>query len=192
LEGVIVTRNVFAMLAITAVLVVGCGSSPVSDSSPSPETPSPETSSAVTASPSLAADQVPAELDFTAKTLDGQDFNGASLLGAPAVLWFWAPWCPTCQREAPLVGRTADANSAVTFLGVAALDDVPAMRQFVETYPVKGFTHIADKDAAVWAKFGVTHQPAYAFVSADGAVDVVRGSLSEAELTQRVAALSGQ
>ena len=143
---------------------------------------------ACTSTPS--AKTVPVQLVFTAKTIDGQDFSGQSLLGKPAVLWFWAPWCPVCQREAPMVGQVAAAHPGVTFVGVAALDQLPAMRQFVDKYPVKGFTQLADTSGKVWAKFGVTHQPAYAFIGADGSVDVVKGSLAEPDLTQRVTALS--
>jgi thiol-disulfide isomerase/thioredoxin len=186
-KGVVLTRSLLATLAATAVLVAACGS----DSTAEPTTAPAATSPAAT-SPADVHANVPAQLQFTATTLDGNEFNGESLLGTPAVLWFWAPWCPTCQREAPMVGRIADENSDVTFLGVAGLDDVPAMQKFVDTYPVEGFSHLADTDGAVWSKFGVTHQPAYAFVSADGTVDVVRGELSEPELTDRVAALSNQ
>lgn len=139
---------------------------------------------------SAPAKTVPVQLVFTTKTIDGQDFSGQSLLGKPAVLWFWAPWCPVCQREAPMVGQVAAAHPAVRFVGVAALDQLPAMRQFVDKYPVKGFTQLADTDGKVWAKFGVTHQPAYAFIGADGGVDVVKGSLPQPDLTQRVAELS--
>lgn len=91
-----------------------------------------------------------------------------------------------------MVGQIANAHPAVTFVGVAGLDQDPAMQEFVAKYPVGGFTHLADTNGAVWAKFGVTHQPAYAFVRADGGVDVVKGSLSEAELSGRVTALSRQ
>ena len=158
-------RPLIAVLLVGALFVAGCSSQP-------------------------AAKTVPAQLEFAAKTIDGQDFSGQSLLGKPDVLWFWAPWCPVCQREAPMVGQVAAAHPAVTFVGVAALDQLPAMRQFVDKYPVKGFTQLADTDGKVWAKFGVTHQPAYAFIGADGSVDVVKGSLAEADLTQRVTALS--
>jgi thiol-disulfide isomerase/thioredoxin len=133
---------------------------------------------------------VPAQLQFTAKTLDGQPFSGESLLGGPVVLWFWAPWCPTCQRDAPMVSRVAAANPAVTFVGVGAQDQLPAMQEFVEKYHVDGFIELADTDAAVWAKFGVTHQPAYAFVGSAGDIDVVKGSLPESDLTARVQALA--
>ena len=42
-------------------------------------------------------------LNFTGTTLSGAPFDGASLQGKPAVLWFWTPWCPFCNAEAPSV-----------------------------------------------------------------------------------------
>ncbi|MGH3764438.1 MAG: protein disulfide oxidoreductase [Pseudonocardiaceae bacterium] len=132
------------------------------------------------------------KLQFTAKTIDGKGFSGQSLAGKPAVLWFWAPWCPICQREAPTVGKVAQANAThVTFVGVAAQDQVPAMQDFVSKYQLGSFTHLADLDASVWRRFGVTSQPAYAFIGSDGSVQVVKGSMSEQDLAARIGKLSG-
>lgn len=164
-------RTTIAVLAVIAALVTGCGSGAGADSAE-------------------VIAGVPAELQFTATTIGGQQFAGDSLAGKPAVLWFWAPWCPVCQRESPAVGKTAAAHPDVTFLGVAGLDQVPAMQHFVDKYPVKDFTQLADTDGAIWRKFGVTQQPAYAFIDSAGKVDVVKGGLAEQELTERVAALS--
>lgn len=130
------------------------------------------------------------QLRFTVQTVDGKDFSGQSLAGRPAVLWFWAPWCPVCQREAPTVAKVAQANTGVTFVGVAARDEVPAMQEFVSTYKMDSFAHLADLDASVWTRFGVTAQPAFAFIGADGSVDVVKGTLSEQDLTARVGMLA--
>jgi len=174
-------RRLIVSLAAAAVIVVALGWQPADLYTAQPGTP-------VRAEVMLVDNAVPAQLQFSAKTLSGQDFSGESLLRQPAVLWFWAPWCPVCQREAPFVGSVASANSGVTFVGVAAQDSVSAMQEFVSKYPVR-FRHLADTNAAIWAKFGVTYQPAYAFISPDGSIDVYRGSLSEAELTQRVQAL---
>jgi thiol-disulfide isomerase/thioredoxin len=76
----------------------------------------------VTAPTALADDR----LQFTGTTLSGAPFNGASLQGRPAVLWFWTPWCPFCNQEAPNVSKVAAANPGVTFVGVAARSDVSA------------------------------------------------------------------
>lgn len=157
-------RLLVAVLTVaTALLVAGCGSG-------------------------TSAEGI--QLDFTAQTIDGRPFSGSSLKGRPAVLWFWAPWCPTCQKEAPLVARVAAAHPAVTFVGVGAQGELDALREFTTKYGVDGFTELADTDAAVWARFGVTRQPAYAFINPGGQVEVVKGSLPEADLTARVQALT--
>lgn len=169
-EGVAVKRLRFLGLWIAVVaLIVGC----------SGPTAAGEPGSAIVAE----------QLQFTAKTVNGQDFSGQSLAGKPAVLWFWAPWCTTCQGEAPGVAKAARANPAVTFVGVAAQDQVPAMQNFVTRYSL-GFTNLADLDGSVWRQFGVTIQPAFAFIGPDGSVDVVKRTLSEQDLAARVSTLA--
>ena len=155
--------------------------------SPQTSPAAPETTKSATAATTKA--EAPEQLRFSSQTLDGQPFEGSSLAGRPVVLWFWAPWCPNCQREAPGVARVATASDDVTFLGVAAQDDVEAMRGFVDDFDVDMFDHLADVDAEVWQRFGVTYQPAYAFISPDGSVEVVKGGLAESELADRVAGL---
>ncbi|GAC1401751.1 MAG: protein disulfide oxidoreductase [Mycobacterium sp.] len=140
-------------------------------------------------SPVAAGQPVAEQLQFTAKTINGQDFSGQSLARKPAVLWFWAPWCTTCQGEAPGVAKAARANPAVTFVGVAAQDQVPAMQNFVAKYGL-GFTNLADLDGSIWRQFGVTIQPAFAFISPDGSVDVVKRTLSEQDLAARISTLA--
>lgn len=54
-------------------------------------------------------------------------------------MWFWAPWCPTYQREAPVIAGTARQHPDVSLAGVAALDDLPAMQSFVDRYVVGFF-----------------------------------------------------
>lgn len=129
-------------------------------------------------------------LDFSSRTLAGAEFSGQSLANKPAVLWFWAPWCSTCQAEAPTIAAAAAQHPNVTFVGVAALDQIPAMNQFVANYQLGGFTHLADTDASIWRRFGVTEQPAFAFVAPNGTVEVVKGTMSAPDLAQRLDALS--
>jgi len=63
------------------------------------------------------------------------------------------------------------------------------MREFVSDYGVGAFPHIVDTDGSLWQRFGVTQQPAYAFIDNSGRIDVVRGELGAAGLTARVNAL---
>lgn len=129
----------------------------------------------------------PDKLGFTAKTIDGKDFSGASLKGRTALLWFWVPWCPTCQREAPVVASEARARvNTMDFVGVAAQDQLPAMKDFAAKYGLDQFPQLADLDASIWARFEVTHQPSYAFLHPDGTVEVVKDQLSDIDLGHRL------
>ena len=134
----------------------------------------------------LASNTIPEQLNFTAQTISGVQFDGPALAGLPTVMWFWAPWCPNCKREAPNVAAAALNNPDVQFVGVAAQDSIPAMQEFVATYGIDHFPNLADTDGAVWQRFGVTYQPAYAFIAPDGQVDVVVTSLGSAGLQDRI------
>lgn len=139
-----------------------------------------------------AASAADDRLQFTATSLDGAPFNGASLQGKPAVLWFWTPWCPFCNTEAPAVSQVAAANPQVTFVGVAAHSDVAAMGNFVSKYHLN-FTTLNDTDGALWERFQVPWQPAYVFERADGSSTFVNNpsaAMSQQELSERVAALT--
>jgi len=46
-------------------------------------------------------------LKFTGQTLDGAAYDGQQLASKPTVLWFWAPWCPTCRAQAGRVETIA-------------------------------------------------------------------------------------
>ncbi len=183
-------RTARALLAVVLTIPLAACGAPTSSTAPGTNAPG-ATTSAPTATSTSASVPVSDRLKFTVQTVDGQSFSGESLAGKKVVLWFWAPWCPKCRAEAPRVAAAAQATAGkVTFVGVAAQDALPAMRKFVTEYKVSGFTHLADLDAAIWTRFGVTQQPAYAFISPDGKIDVVKQQLSESALTDRVTALT--
>ena len=141
--------------------------------------------------PDSAAASERADGPFTVATLAGGTFDSASLAGKPAVLWFWAPWCPRCASQAQYVRRTADEYAGkVTVLGVAGLDEVPAMRRFVDQTNLDELTHLADEKGVVWKRYGVTAQSSFVVLDASGAV-VQRGEIHPAELDRTLARLVG-
>ena len=168
-------------LALTAVLILSlaaCGT----------DTGAGDEAEAAAATEAVA---ITDELDFTTRTLDGDELAGTSLEGKDAVLWFWAPWCTQCRREAPYVAASESANADVVFLGVAGLGEIDAMNAFVDDYEVGGFDHVADLDGSLWQRFGVVQQPAYAFIDDTGTVEVIRGEIGEDGIAEGVAALTG-
>ncbi|GAA2379079.1 hypothetical protein GCM10010404_39280 [Nonomuraea africana] len=129
-------------------------------------------------------------LAFRLPAVDGGTVDGASLRGRPAVLWFWAPWCTICRAEAPEVGRATRYQCEVAVIGVAGRGPVADMRQFVEQTGLRHLPHAVDTDGAVWATFGVTSQPAFAFLDRRGSAEVFTGSLPPDDLSSRMEALA--
>lgn len=130
---------------------------------------------------------VPAHLDFTATTVDGNTFKGASLAGEDAVLFFWAPWCSICRGEAPGVAAVAeDFSGQAEVIGVAGLSsDLGSKQEFVSSTGSGGMTHLDDSDGSIYSQFGVTNQYTYAFLDDSGELTVVVGPLSENELREQ-------
>lgn len=130
--------------------------------------------------------------EFSAETLDGVELVSADLQG-PTVLWFWAPWCTICRAEAPgVVDAATTLGDDVTVIGVAGRGEVDAMDEFVGETGTGSLTHVVDDDGSIWAAYGVTSQPAFAFIGADGELDeVVVGAIGEDGLVDRATALVG-
>jgi thiol-disulfide isomerase/thioredoxin len=191
------SRGRVALIALMMFGLAACGTDTPGTDAGADTTQGQETPDAITPAPSGGASEKVAEtpaveeLRFTAKTVEGEPFDGTTLAGKDAVLWFWAPWCTECRREAPHVAQAQKDNPGVVFVGVAGLGETNAMRDFVDDYQVGAFVHLADLDGSLWQRFGVIQQPAYAFVDESGKVEVYRGELGEDGLAARVGALSG-
>jgi len=117
-------------------------------------------------------------LKFNATTLTGDAFDGTSLAGTDAILWFWASWCPTCQAEAPGVAQAAaQLPEGVTMYGVPGNSDQAGMEKFVDDYGLGDIVQIVDADGSLWSTFGVPSQPAFALINDNGEITTIQGSL---------------
>ncbi len=137
-----------------------------------------------------ATDADVADLDFTGTTLEGAQFDGAALAGKPAVLWFWAPWCPTCRAQAPAVSALAKTyDGEVNVVGVggaAATSEIEGVAKDID-----GPTHLIDEPGAIWQHFKITAQSTYVVLDADGRIVTDGTFLSDDDLRSTVADLVG-
>jgi len=134
---------------------------------------------------------VPAALRFTASTVAGGTVRGADLLAKPTVAWFWTPWCTICRAEAPdIAAAQAQFGDRVNFVGIAGRGPVADMARFVADTKVGAFPHAVDADGRLWSGFKVVSQPSLAFIHPDGRIETVTGSMSPADLRERIAKLT--
>lgn len=129
-------------------------------------------------------------LDFTGTTVDGEPFDAASLAGKPAVIWFWAPWCPTCKGQTPNISALAEEYAGeVNVVGVAGLsDDKAGIEAFAAN--TSGITNLSDSPGDIWRRFGIVEQSVFTVLDSNGKV-VSEGFLEDDELNNLVANLAG-
>ncbi len=188
--------RVLATLLLGLLLVAGCSSEPVTEAQAptvaAPTTPdvTEETDSQRDNSAKSKPDEVPETLAFTGTTVAGESFEGASLAGRPALLWFWAPWCPTCRSQIPQVQDIAGQyGEDVAVIGVGSLDSADAIAEFASEVP--GVTHLEDVDGALYRKFGIAEQSSFVLLDADGEVAFQTGYGGSEELAAEVADVVG-
>jgi thiol-disulfide isomerase/thioredoxin len=125
---------------------------------------------AVAATP--AAAQTQAALAFEGKDADGKTvrFDPAHR-DRPAVLLFWATWCPYCKALMPYVQKVYDAAGrdkldvyAIDFKEDDDADPVAELRERGQT-----FTLVRDGDA-IAAQYGVKGTPGLMLVDAHGQI----------------------
>jgi thiol-disulfide isomerase/thioredoxin len=195
-----------ALITATVVALAGCGSAGQSGTdgkaaagkapaakaadAKAPATGAAAQGSAGSAVPGAMPGAVPANLKFTATTLDGKTFDAANLAGHPTVLWFWAPWCATCAGQSATVAELAtEYQGKVDIVGVAGMGEEKEMREFVSEFEVGGITHLSDKAGVVWKRFGITQQSVYVLLDRTGEV-VAEGWMDSQQFTRWVAHLA--
>lgn len=176
----------------TADVPVASGSSPVDASTPVPTTPGPASSSAAPTKSATAPEApVPASLRFTGTTTTGREFDGADLQGRPVLLWFWAPWCPTCRSQLPEVNQLAVTyKGKLQVVAVGSLDSADAISGFADDID-PDTVRLSDTQGSIWKHFRVTEQSSYVVLDAEGTEAFRSGYGGSADLVDEVAAVTG-
>jgi len=131
--------------------------------------------------------------EFRLALLGGGTLRLADLQGKPAVINFWASWCPPCRAEMPAFERSWEKHGGrIAFLGVAVEDTERDARATVEktgvTYPVG-----IDEGNRIAGAYELKGMPTTVILNANGViVKRFTGEATEGALTFFIESLLSQ
>jgi thiol-disulfide isomerase/thioredoxin len=84
----------------------------------------------------IAGNVIAAPIDFTLKTVDGEEFKLSSLRGQWVVANYWATWCAPCRKEIPDFSKFHTDRDDVTVLGLTYEETDPKdIKKFLKRVP---------------------------------------------------------
>jgi thiol-disulfide isomerase/thioredoxin len=103
------------------------------------------------------------------RMLSGQPTTLSDLHGHPAVIVFWASWCPGCRDEARAVERFARSRAGRGRVVAVDYSDGGNWRAFLRDYGWS-FPVFADPDGTLGDSFRIHSLPSTVFLDADGRI----------------------
>lgn len=181
------TRGAAALVALLLAASCCTGAAPPETAPGASADSADPPSGAGTAEPPPASEERPvpqARFNY----FDGSVGTLADLAGTPAVINFWASWCPPCITEMPAFEAVhVELAAQVAFLGFNVGDEPEAARELAErtgvTYPLA-----EDPDSRIFRAFGGFGMPTTALVSPEGMiVHVISSRLRAQDLRALIA-----
>lgn len=168
------------VVAVAGLVLAACGQESATSGTDPSGSSSPASADAgvpTTVSPEVEAGPVEG-VDLTDIRMEDLTAGGEVALadelrapaGTPVLAFFWAPFCSTCRSEAPVLEELAQQPpNGLRIVGVGALDDLGAARDFRTDTAVRSFPLLWAEDTDAWSAFGVPAQP-YLLMIRDGQV----------------------
>ena len=132
--------------------------------------------------------------DFSAPGLFGGTVSWQTYRDIPTILVIWAPWCPECREQVPLLARLASGFPGVRLVGiVTAAGDLPgpSPEKFMQSHDLTFPVALDATDVRLADAFGVQGYPTVYYVRSDGTVhQVTVGATTEAAVRSSIEAIA--
>jgi len=128
------------------------------------------------AAEAAAETAVSAAPSFDLVTLAGEAYSKESLKGRPALLMFWAPWCPVCRKELPVLGQfyLQEKPAQLVVISIGFADGRGNVEAYVKSNPETFvFPTAYDEDNWVSRAFKVTATPTFVLLDSGGTILLV-------------------
>ena len=168
-------RPLLTVLVGLLVLAAACGSDGSSTTAAGPAAPTTTAAPDREAPDPAPANEASADLPAidVVELASGDQVALRSLAqpGRPTLLWFWAPHCTICRREAPEVLEFEAAHGDdIDVLGLGAQDTLDEAYGFLDDTGTHGLAMVWDRSGQSWIHHGVTSQPTVIVLDAEGQV----------------------
>jgi len=132
---------------------------------------------------------------YAAPALAGGTVSWATYRGSPAVIALWAPWCPHCQKELPILDRVSKEFPNLQLTSIATDVDAqpgPTVGEYMSGHHLVFPVALDAKDGRIGQAFGLSGFPTVYYVKADGPVyKTTVGEVSEDEMRSTMKGIAG-
>lgn len=112
--------------------------------------------------------------DFSVKSSRGEELGLAAINGKPALLYFFASWCPCSHESIEYIKRAEDefGGNGLAILGIGIQDRSKSLADFAEKHGLKFPVSVTGGDDVARA-LGVKTTPTSLFVDKEGIVRAI-------------------
>jgi cytochrome oxidase Cu insertion factor (SCO1/SenC/PrrC family) len=126
---------------------------------------------------------------FSLTGTDGAQVTLASLAGKPAVINFWASYCPPCRAEMPLLEKRVGQQAGARLVLVDEGDSSRSARDFLSSLGIKQ-PALLDSNLGMGHAYGAIALPTTVFLRTDGTIAARHiGQLDDGVLAAELATL---